>query len=124
MRLATGVVARSEARYVALQLEFSDHKFQSRFVVIDMDDRYDLILGIKWLREHEPWIDWKTGEVKSSAPAQDERWWAGGFPEHGSAWRDRLDGLRKCAALRIGSEAEIGQQATPSALSEIGRAHV
>ncbi|GMF28543.1 unnamed protein product [Phytophthora fragariaefolia] len=29
------------------------------FIVLDMDDRYDLILGMPWLAKHEPSIDWQ-----------------------------------------------------------------
>ena len=94
VRLATGVVMRSVAQYVELDLEFSDFKMRERFVVIDMDDRYDLILGIKWLRANEPWIDWKSGEVCCSLSARGESQSDEMFSERRSAWRNRLDGLR------------------------------
>ena len=29
-----------------------------RCLVLDLDSRYDLILGTAWLECHEPWIDW------------------------------------------------------------------
>ncbi|GMF25326.1 unnamed protein product [Phytophthora fragariaefolia] len=33
------------------------------FIVLDMDDRYDLILGMPWLAKHEPWIDWRSRTI-------------------------------------------------------------
>ncbi|KAG2818866.1 hypothetical protein PC111_g12138 [Phytophthora cactorum] len=29
-------------------------------VDLDLDSRYDLILGMAWLERHEPWIDWRS----------------------------------------------------------------
>ena len=31
-----------------------------RCLVLDLDSRYDLILGMVWLERHEPWIDWRS----------------------------------------------------------------
>ena len=31
-----------------------------RCLVLDLDLRYDLILGTAWLKRHEPWIDWRS----------------------------------------------------------------
>ena len=37
---------------------------------MDLDARYDLILGISWLSKHEPWIDWKRKTIgRSSSPS-------------------------------------------------------
>ena len=30
-----------------------------RCLVLDLDSRYNLILGMAWLERHEPWIDWR-----------------------------------------------------------------
>ena len=29
-------------------------------LVLDLDSRYDLSLGMAWLERHEPWIDWRS----------------------------------------------------------------
>ncbi|KAL7694065.1 hypothetical protein Plhal304r1_c002g0005581 [Plasmopara halstedii] len=40
----------------------------STLFVIDMNDRYDLILGYALLEDQEPWIDWRTRHIASSSP--------------------------------------------------------
>ena len=72
IRLATGVIKRSPEVIATLKLKFSDFSSEEKFVVLDMDDRYDLILGIKWLKKHEPWIDWRSGSIASSQALQNK----------------------------------------------------
>ncbi|GMF53768.1 unnamed protein product [Phytophthora fragariaefolia] len=36
------------------------------FIGLDMDDRYDLILGMPWLAKHEPWTDWYNRTIGAS----------------------------------------------------------
>lgn len=66
VRLATGIVMRSPERIAVLQLKFSDFSCEEQFILLDMDERYDLILGIKWLMKHEPWIDWRSRTIAAS----------------------------------------------------------
>ena len=53
-------------RGIELHVKFEDFSDVERFLVIDMDDRYDMILGIKWLVKHEPCIDWRSGRLYAS----------------------------------------------------------
>ena len=53
IRLATGVVKRSAEQIATLKVRFTDFYTEERFIVLEMDERYDLILGIKWLIKHE-----------------------------------------------------------------------
>jgi len=70
VRLATGMIVTQKKIEVDLRIQFSDFDFTERFSVIDMDDRYDLILGYAWLEDHEPWIDWKTRQIANSSPGR------------------------------------------------------
>ena len=67
VRLATGVVVTTKKITLDLRVKFEDFDFTEKFTVLDMDERYDLILGIAWLQEYEPWIDWKTKSIASSS---------------------------------------------------------
>jgi len=46
-----------------MTLQYKDHTERAVFVVMDLGCQ-DMILGISWLQEHNPEIDWQTGEVK------------------------------------------------------------
>jgi len=48
---------------VEVKIFFKGHKEQSSIDVI-RGQKWSVILGIPWLRCHNPEIDWKTGEVK------------------------------------------------------------
>ncbi len=67
VRLATGqLVQMNKKSYIDLSLNFSGFECDIRFVVLDMDDRYDLILGMPWLTMHEPCIDWRSRQIYPS----------------------------------------------------------
>src|SRR5215471_343236 len=46
-------------------LQYNGHSERTTFAVTEIGDQ-DLILGLPWLREHNPEVDWETGEVKMS----------------------------------------------------------
>ena len=54
VRLADGTQAKSDGSNVELRLRFQDFDCKEQFVVLEMDDRYDLILGMPWLVKHQP----------------------------------------------------------------------
>ena len=70
-RLADGALIKVADTRVRLPLKFLDFDSKESLYVIDMNSRYDIILGIPWLRSHEPWMNWRTGEMGSSRPAED-----------------------------------------------------
>ena len=78
-RLADGALIDVATEQVKLPLKFLDFDSLELLYVIDMNYRYDIILGIPWLKVHEPWVNWRTGEVGNSRPAD---------PEVGS-WKDQ-----------------------------------
>ena len=59
MHLATG------ARVTIFRVQFNvgvkvlDFDNIEHCLVLDLDSRYDLILGMVWMERHEPWIDWR-----------------------------------------------------------------
>ena len=57
VRLATGTLVIAPKVSVNLGVKFFDFASIERCLVLDLDSKYDLILGMAWLERHEPWID-------------------------------------------------------------------
>jgi len=96
VRLATGTVVETQRIEVDLRLRFFDFDSVERFIALDLDERYDLILGMPWLVKHEPWIDWKSKSIGASKPAVSDRVAVSHVPGaarwHSQEWREqRLD---------------------------------
>ena len=36
-------------------------------IVLELDDKFDVILGLPWLRRYEPWVSWQHRTVKMPA---------------------------------------------------------
>jgi hypothetical protein len=51
--------------YAELYLKIGDHEEEAAFMVTDIGSD-DIIIGIDWLRYHNPEIDWNTGKVALS----------------------------------------------------------
>ena len=58
--LATGALVTAPKVPVNLGKKFLDFDSIERCLVLDLDSRYDLILGMAWLERHEPLIDWRA----------------------------------------------------------------
>ncbi|GMF41704.1 unnamed protein product [Phytophthora fragariaefolia] len=58
MRLATGVVVRAERRVVRARFSYEEKKFVDELIVLDLDYKFDMVLGMPWLARHDPVIDW------------------------------------------------------------------
>ncbi|GMF90703.1 unnamed protein product [Phytophthora fragariaefolia] len=58
VRLATGVVVRTEKRVVRSRFSNEEKKFVDELIVLDLDDKFDMVLGMPWLARHDPVIDW------------------------------------------------------------------
>ncbi|KAI9981167.1 hypothetical protein PInf_010852 [Phytophthora infestans] len=69
VRLATGTLVTVSKVSVDLGVKFENFDSVKRCLVLDLDARYDLILGVAWLERHEPWIDWKSKTLGASHPA-------------------------------------------------------
>ncbi|KAE9267112.1 hypothetical protein PF001_g30215 [Phytophthora fragariae] len=75
VRLATGVVVRTEKRVVRVHFSYREKKFVDELIVLDLDDKFDMVLGMPWLARHDPVIDWTKRTVvhfgSSSATVSD-----------------------------------------------------
>ncbi|GMF49847.1 unnamed protein product [Phytophthora fragariaefolia] len=60
VRLATGTRVSVPKVPGDLGVKFLDFDSVERCLVLDLNARYDLILGMAWLEHHEPWIDWRS----------------------------------------------------------------
>ncbi|KAE9303168.1 hypothetical protein PR003_g22076 [Phytophthora rubi] len=58
VRLATGVVVRTEKRVVRVRFSYRKRTFVDELIVLDLDDKFDMVLGMPWLAWHDPVIDW------------------------------------------------------------------
>ena len=58
VRLADGMLVKSEGVQAELASSLSDFSCKERFTVLSMESPYDLIIGMPWLVKHQPWIDW------------------------------------------------------------------
>ena len=68
VRLATGQLVRTERLEVDLRVSFDEFDSLERFIVLEMDSKYDVILGMPWLAKHQPWIDWSSKTIGSIDP--------------------------------------------------------
>ncbi|GMF57377.1 unnamed protein product [Phytophthora fragariaefolia] len=55
VRLATGVDVRTEKR---ARFSYEEKKFVDELILLDLDDKFDMVLGMPWLARHDPVIDW------------------------------------------------------------------
>ncbi|GMF50368.1 unnamed protein product [Phytophthora fragariaefolia] len=66
VRLTTGSIVSTRKVVLPLIVKFDDFDSVEQYIVLDMDDRYDLILGMPWLAKNEPWIDWRSRTIGAS----------------------------------------------------------
>ena len=103
VRLATGARVTVPKVPLNLGVKFLDFDSIERCLVLDLDSRYDLILGMAWLERHEPWIDWRsktlgaTRNVPSEALASHEPTFA---RQQKRYWREPL--TESASVLDIG----------------------
>ncbi|GMF46532.1 unnamed protein product [Phytophthora fragariaefolia] len=73
--LATGVVVRTEKRVVRAHFSYEEKKFVDVLIVPDLDDKFDMVLGMPWLARHDPVIDWAKRTImcfRSSGAAESD----------------------------------------------------
>ncbi|GMF49796.1 unnamed protein product [Phytophthora fragariaefolia] len=58
VRLATGVVVRTEKRVVCARFSYKGKKSVDELIVLDLDDKFDKVLGMPWVAQYDPVIDW------------------------------------------------------------------
>ena len=74
IRLATGARVTVPKVPLNLGLKFLDFNSVERCLALDLDSRYDLILGIAWLERHEPWIDWRSKTLGATRTVLAKLW--------------------------------------------------
>uniref|UniRef100_H3GE28 Retrotransposon gag domain-containing protein n=1 Tax=Phytophthora ramorum TaxID=164328 RepID=H3GE28_PHYRM len=97
VRLATGVVVRTEKRIVRVRFSYQEKEFVDELIVLELDDKFDMVLGIPWLARHDPVIDWTKRTIvrfgsSSSATESDGPVGAAHAPHaglHDEAMRDQ-----------------------------------
>ncbi|KAG3080224.1 hypothetical protein PI125_g20497 [Phytophthora idaei] len=57
VRLATGATMRTEKRVVRVRSSYKHRVFVENLIVLDLDDKFDLVLGMPWLARHDPVIN-------------------------------------------------------------------
>ncbi|KAG3179694.1 hypothetical protein PC128_g15819 [Phytophthora cactorum] len=58
VRLATGVTVRTEKRVVRVRFSYKHRVFVENLIVLDLVDKFDLVLGMPWLTRHDPVVNW------------------------------------------------------------------
>ncbi|GMF40303.1 unnamed protein product [Phytophthora fragariaefolia] len=101
-----------------------------RCLVLDLDARYDLILGKAWRERHEPWIDWRSktsgathfspsGALASHEPTsarKQKRFWR----EH---WIETVNVLDIGMSEMMDAESVVDKRPEQSSWAERGAAH-
>ncbi|OWZ00362.1 reverse transcriptase [Phytophthora megakarya] len=75
-RLATGAIVKTEKRVIRAPFSYKHRVFVEELLVLDLDDKFDMVLGMPWLARHDPTIDWEkrmVGEDTLSAKTKKER---------------------------------------------------
>ena len=63
VRLATGSTVQVEKRVVAIRYTLQGKELNDEFIVLDLDDKFDVILGMPWLSTQHPTVDWSSRSV-------------------------------------------------------------
>ena len=59
VRLATGASIAVTKRVVGFHYTLEDLQYNDDFIVLDLDDKFDVILGLPWLRRYKPKVSWQ-----------------------------------------------------------------
>ncbi|KAF1316972.1 reverse transcriptase, partial [Globisporangium splendens] len=63
VRLANGSKVTMPKRVLRMAIGCDDFRGEDEFILLDLDDKFDLILGMPWLRRYQPSIDWKKKKI-------------------------------------------------------------
>ncbi|KAF1316786.1 reverse transcriptase, partial [Globisporangium splendens] len=63
IRLANGSTVKMPKRVVRLAMKCEDFRGEDEFILLDLDDKFDLILGMPWLKRFQPSIDWMKVKI-------------------------------------------------------------
>ena len=54
VRLATGASVTVMKRVVGITYTLKGVQYDDDFIILDLDEKFDVILGLPWLRRYEP----------------------------------------------------------------------
>ncbi|KAF1327390.1 reverse transcriptase, partial [Globisporangium splendens] len=63
VRLANGSTVKMPKRVVRLAIKCEDFRGEDEFILLDLDDKFDIILGMPWLKRYQPSIDWMKTKI-------------------------------------------------------------
>ncbi|KAF1313131.1 putative retroelement, partial [Globisporangium splendens] len=63
IRLANGSTVKMPKRVVRLAIKCEDFRGEDEFILLDLDDKFDIILGMQWLKRYQPSIDWMKMKI-------------------------------------------------------------
>ncbi|KAF1326562.1 reverse transcriptase, partial [Globisporangium splendens] len=63
VRLANGSTVKMPKRVVRLAIKCEDFRGEDEFILLDLDDKFDIILGMPWLKRYQPSIDWMNMKI-------------------------------------------------------------
>ena len=110
VRLATGSIVSTCKVLILLVIRFDEFDLEEPFIVLDMDDRYDLILGTPRLMKHELWIDWRSRTVGASHKTFVERALVGHVPSLSRDGFVHEHHIPRSERLFAGSAEAMGEQ--------------
>ncbi|KAF1333196.1 Pol protein, partial [Globisporangium splendens] len=67
VRLATGATVTTEKHVTRLRVTHDGRQMEGDFIWLDLDDKFDTILGIPWLKKYQPIIDWNQQPISYPA---------------------------------------------------------
>ncbi|KAF1316229.1 reverse transcriptase, partial [Globisporangium splendens] len=53
---------------VRLAIKCEDFRGEGEFILLDLDDKFDIILGMPWLKRYQPSIDWMNMKISVDKP--------------------------------------------------------
>ena len=66
VKLATGMLMRVTKRIVRLDLNIQGYRGIESFIVIDMDEHFEVIIGMPWFTKHRPQFDWDNNSLEEN----------------------------------------------------------
>ncbi|KAG4048124.1 hypothetical protein PC123_g16558 [Phytophthora cactorum] len=63
LRLATGATVRTEKCVVRVRFSYKHRMFVENLIVLDLDDKFDLVLGMPCKPRHDPVVNWEKRTV-------------------------------------------------------------
>ncbi|KAF1318417.1 reverse transcriptase, partial [Globisporangium splendens] len=63
VRLANGSTVKMPKRVVRLAIKCEDFRGEDELILLDLDDKFDIILGMPWLKRYQPSIDWMNMKI-------------------------------------------------------------